>query len=81
MSIRNKDLPTIKSVPSSNDKSISTIEKRLEELETKINTPSPSSRIDLTSLPDLPPRKQTPIEQRLSALENKVEELVKLLSE
>lgn len=61
----------------------SDLEKRVLELEKNSHTPCSkfSSKVDLSSLPELPPRKQTTIEQRLTALENKVEELIKLLSQ
>lgn len=63
--------------------STSDLEKRVVELERKSHTPCGGSsiKVDLSSLPNLPERKSTTIEQRLTALENKVEELIKLLSQ
>lgn len=84
MSIRKKEFPNISnlnpSVPLQNN--YGDLEKRIVELERKSHTPCSggSTKVDLSTLPDLPPKKQTSIEQRLTALENRVEELIKLLS-
>lgn len=59
------------------------LEKRVVELERKSHTPCSggTSKVDLSTLPDLPSRKNTPVNQRLAALEDKVEQLIKLLSQ
>lgn len=61
---------------------LSQIEQRLNQLE-KVSHKSCNgsmSKFDLNTLPELPPRKETPVEQRVTALENKLEELIKILS-
>ena len=85
MSIKKREFPSISNLTPSttSQQNIGDLEKRVVELERKSHTPCSggSAKVDLSTLPDLPPRKQTPIAQRLSALENKVEELIKLLSQ
>ena len=84
MSIRKKEFTNISNLTPSTppQNNYGDLEKRIVELERKSHTPCSggSAKVDLSTLPDLPPRKQTPIAQRLAALENKVEELIKLLS-
>jgi hypothetical protein len=85
MSIKKREFPSISNLTPSttSQQNIGDLEKRVVELERKSHTPCSGGggvKADLSTLPDLPPRKQTPIAQRLEALENKVEELIKLLS-
>lgn len=86
MSIKKREFPGLGNLtPStSSQQNYSDLEKRIVELESKSHTPCSgggNKKADLSSLPDLPPRKQTPMHQRLAALEDKVEQLIKLLSE
>ena len=86
MSIKKREFPGIGSLTnsSSSQANFDNLEKRIVELEKKSHTPcggGSKAKADLSSLPELPPRKQTPIHQRVAALEDKVEQLIKLLSE
>lgn len=86
MSIKKREFPGIGNLtnPSPTQQNVDGLEKRIIELEKKSHTPCSgggNAKVDLSSLPELPPRKQTPIHQRLAALEDKVEQLIKLLSE
>lgn len=85
MSIRKKEFPNISNLTPSTplQNNYGDLEKRIVELERKSHTPCSGggTKVDLSSLPDLPSKKQTPIAERLAALENKVEELIKLLSQ
>jgi hypothetical protein len=60
------------------------IEQRLNQLE-KISHKScgggQSVKYNFNSLPQLPSRKETPLEQRVTSIENKLEELIKILSQ
>ena len=61
---------------------MSEVEKRLEYLEKISHKPcggSQNVKFDLSDLPALPDKKNTPIEKRVSAIEEKLEELIKRL--
>lgn len=61
---------------------MSEVEKRLEKLEKISHQPcgaNQRSKFDLTSLPVLPDKKTTSLEKRVSAIEEKLEELIKRL--
>lgn len=76
-----KSQPKVQSNPAINF-NMSEVEKRLEVLE-KISHKScggsQNSKFDLNNLPQLPDKKTTTVEKRLSALEELVVELIKRL--
>lgn len=84
MSIKKREFPNISNLtpPTTSQQNIGDLEKRVVELERKSHTPCSGggTKVDLSTLPGLPSRKDTPINQRLAALEDKVEQLIKLLS-
>jgi hypothetical protein len=62
---------------------VSKLEERLEKLEKVSHKPcggSQPAKFDLSNLPQLPDKKTTTVEKRLSALEDKLEELINRLS-
>lgn len=81
--MNNKKIQTQNSINSSLSFSSAEFESRLERLEKISHRPcdgGKSVKFDLSNLPQLPDKKTTPIEKRVSALEELVEELVKRLS-
>ena len=69
------------STPSINT-NVSKLEERLEKLEKVSHKPcggSQPTKFDLSNLPELPDKKTTTIEKRVSSLENLIEELIKRL--
>jgi hypothetical protein len=61
---------------------MSEVEKRLEKLEKISHQPCGGSqkvKFDLSGLPTLPDKKNTPLEKRVSAIEEKLEELIRRL--
>lgn len=68
---------------SSSTSNLTEIEKRLSQLEKISHKPcggSSNEKIDLSGLPELPPRKTTDINTRVTAIENKLEALIEKLS-
>lgn len=65
---------------SSSSVDLTNLENKITLLETKLNENQSRVSFDLSSLPDLPPRKETNIIKRVDAIENKLEALIQLLS-
>ncbi len=76
-----KSNPKPQTTPSINV-NLSKLEERLEKLENVSHKPCGGSqpvKFDLSNLPELPDKKTTTIEKRVSSLENLIEELIKRL--
>lgn len=65
---------------SSSSVDLTNLENKIALLETKLNENQSRVSLDLSSLPNLPPRKETNIIKRVDAIENKLEALIQLLS-
>ena len=68
---------------SASTSNLSEIEKRLSQLEKISHKPcggASNEKVDLSDLPQLPPRKTTDIYNRVTAIENKLEALIEKLS-
>lgn len=71
-----------KPITSSINTNVSKLEERLEKLEKVSHKPcggSQPAKFDLSNLPELPDKKTTTLEKRVSSLENLIEELIKRL--
>jgi hypothetical protein len=68
--------------PTSNNLDISKLEEKIAILEDKLNQKEANRvSLNISSLPSLLPRRETEVIQRVDAIENRLEELIKLLAE
>lgn len=69
-------------IPTSNNLDISKLEEKIAILEDKLNQKEANRvSLNISSLPSLLPRRETEVIQRVDAIENRLEELIKLLAE
>lgn len=68
--------------PSSPNVDLSRLEEKLSVLENKLNQKETNNfSLDVSGLPPILPRRESDIIQRVDAIEHRLEELIKLLSE
>jgi len=74
--------PIISDISSYSPKIDLEVERRLAALESRSHVPcgGGSSKLNNEELPDLPPRKESTINDRITALENRLEALIAQLS-
>lgn len=74
--------PIISDISSYSSKNDSEVERRLAALESKSHTPcgGGSAKLNKEELPALAPKKQSTVNDRIAALENRLEALIAQLS-